>query len=85
MRRTLVLFVAAAIMAGIICAVTGVTLSSVHRKSIERGFDARLSAYVGMLLVNWVSATRPLEVLPQSIGEPLFDLPLSGWYFQVYA
>ena len=83
MRRTLVLFVAAALVASIILVVTGVVLSSVHRKSAERGFDARLSAYVGMLVVNWVSAKRPLEVLPQSIGEPLFDLPLSGWYWQV--
>jgi hypothetical protein len=85
MRRTLVLSVAAALMAGIIFAVTGVALSSVHRKSVERGFDGLLSAYVGMLVVNWVSAKRPLEVLSQSIGEPLFDLPLSGWYWQVTA
>lgn len=85
MRRTLVLSVAAASMAGIVLIVTGVALSSVHRKSVERGFDARLSAYMGMLMVNWVSAKRPLEVLPQSIGEPLFNLPLSGWYWQVTA
>jgi hypothetical protein len=85
MRGTFVVSVAAASMASIILIVTGVTLSSVHRKSVERGFDARLSAYVGMLMVNWVSAKHPLEVLPQSIGEPLFDLPLSGWYWQVTA
>jgi hypothetical protein len=85
MRRTFVVSVAAASMASIILIVTGVALSSVHRKSVERGFDARLSAYMGMLMVNWVSAKHPLEVLPQSIGEPLFDLPLSGWYWQVTA
>jgi hypothetical protein len=38
-----------------------------------------------MLVVNLVSADRRLEVLTQSIGEPLFDLPLSGWYWQITA
>jgi hypothetical protein len=85
MRRTFVLSLAAALVASIILVVTSVVLSSVHKKSVERGFDARLSAYARMLAVNWVSAKRPLEVLPQSIGEPLFDLPLSGWYWQIIA
>jgi hypothetical protein len=84
MRRMFVLSVAAALMASIILVVTGVVLSSVQRKSVERGLDARLSAYMNMLVFNLVSAQR-LEVLPQSIGEPLFDLPLSGWYWQVTA
>jgi hypothetical protein len=84
MRRTFVLSVAAALMAGIILVVTGIVLSSVQRKSVERGLDARLSAYMEMLVFNLVSAQR-LEVLPQSIGEPLFDLPLSGWYWQLTA
>jgi hypothetical protein len=85
MRRTLVLSVAAALMATIILVVTGVVLSSVYRKSVERGFDARLSAYVQMFVRNLVSADHRLEVLPQSIGEPLFDLPLSGWYWRITA
>jgi hypothetical protein len=84
MRKTFVLSVAAALMASIILVVTGIVLSSVQRKSVERGLDARLSAYMEMLVFNLVLAQR-LEVLPQSIGEPLFDLPLSGWYWQLTA
>jgi hypothetical protein len=83
MRRTLVLSIAAALMAGIIFAVTGVALSSIHRKSVERGFDERLSAYLKIFVVNLISADRRSEVLTQSIGEPLFELPLSGWYWQI--
>jgi hypothetical protein len=85
MRRTFVFSVAAALMAGIILVVAGVGLSSVHRKSVERGLDARLAAYMKMLVVNLVSPDRRLDVLTQSIGEPLFDLPLSGWYWQITA
>jgi hypothetical protein len=85
MRKTFVLSVAAALMASIILVGAGFVLSSVHRKSVERGLDARLSAYMKMLVVNLASANRPQEVLPQSTGEPLFNLPLSGWYWQITA
>jgi len=85
MRRTFVLSVAAASMASIILVVTSVVLSSGHKKSVEGGLDARLSAYMKMLVVNLISADHRLEVLPQSIGEPLFELPLSGWYWQITA
>ena len=85
MRKTFVLSVAAALMAGIILVGAGFVLSSVHRKSVERGLEARLSAYMKMLVVNLVSANRPQEGLPQSTGDPLFDLPLSGWYWQITA
>ncbi len=64
MRRTFVLSVAAALMVTIILVVTGVVLSSVHKKSVEQGLDARLSAYINMLVVNLVSADQPLEGLP---------------------
>jgi hypothetical protein len=85
MRRTFVLSVAAALMASIILVVAGVVLSSVHRESVERGLDARLSAYMRMLVAYLASANRRPEVGPQSLGEPLFDLPLSGWYWQITA
>jgi hypothetical protein len=70
-------------MATILLVVTGVGLASVYRNSVERAFDARLSAYVRMLVVDLASADK--QVLPQSIGDPLFELPLSGWYWQINA
>ncbi len=85
MRRTFVLFAAAALMASIALAVTGVALSWLHRESVERGLDARLSAYVKTLVANLVSTDQRLTVPPQSMGEPLFELPLSGWYWQITA
>jgi hypothetical protein len=85
MRKTFVLSVATALMATIALIVTGVVLASVYRNSVERAFDARLSAYMRMLVVNLVSADKRLKVLPQSIGETLFELPLSGWYWQINA
>jgi hypothetical protein len=83
MRATFALSVAAALMATILLVVTGVGLASVYRSSVERAFDARLSAYVRLLVVDLAPADK--KVLPQSIGEPLFELPLSGWYWQINA
>jgi hypothetical protein len=83
MRGTFALCVAAALMATILLVVTGVGLASVYRNSVERAFDARLSAYVRLLVVDLAPADK--QVLPQSIGEPLFELPLSGWYWQIDA
>jgi hypothetical protein len=85
MRRTFALTVAAALLASITLGVTGVALSSLERKSVERSLDARLLAYVKTLVANLASADQRLKVLPQSIGEPLFELPLSGWYWQITA
>ena len=84
MRRTFVLSGAAALVASIILVVAGVALSSLHRKSVERGLDARLSAYEKTLVANLVSADQRRQG-PQPIGEPLFELPLSGWYWQITA
>ena len=83
MRGTFALSVAAALMATILLVVTGVGLASVYRNFVERAFDARLSAYVRLLVVDLAPADK--QVLPQSIGEPLFELPLSGWYWQINA
>ena len=35
------------------------------------------------LVADVASPEEGNEKFPQSIGEPLFELPLSGWYWQV--
>ena len=63
--------------------VTGVILSTVYRHAEERSFDRRLGVYLKTLVADVASPEDSGEKFPQSIGEPLFDLPLSGWYWQV--
>jgi signal transduction histidine kinase len=58
-----------------------VVLSSLYRDGVERSFDRRLDVYLKTLVAE-VSAPDDIEKLPQSLSEPLFDLPLSGWYWQ---
>jgi signal transduction histidine kinase len=67
----------------IILIVTGVALSTLYRHAVERAFDRRLDVYLRTLVADVASPDDGGEKFPQSIGEPLFELPLSGWYWQV--
>ncbi len=77
------LFVSATAWAVAILLITGVVLSSLYRQSAERAFDRRLGVYLRTLVADVASPDEPAEKFPQSLGEPLFELPLSGWYWQV--
>src|SRR6267154_741964 len=76
------LFVSATAVTVVILLVTGVVLSSLYRDGAERSFDRRLGVYLKTLVAD-VAAPEESEKFSQSLGEPLFELPLSGWYWQV--
>ncbi len=67
----------------VVLIVTGVALSSLYRHAVERAFDLRLDVYLRTLVADVASPDEGAEKFPQTIGEPLFELPLSGWYWQV--
>jgi hypothetical protein len=79
MRRKFVLSVVVALAASIILAATGAVLSSIYHDAVERSFDRRLGVYLSSLVADVVSSDRGRPTL----GEPSFDLPLSGWYWQI--
>src|SRR3954447_2388437 len=76
------LFVSATAVTVVILLITGVVLSSLYRDGVERSFDRRLGVYLKTLVAD-VAAPEESEKFSQSLGEPLFELPLSGWYWQV--
>ena len=67
----------------VILIVTGIALSTLYRHAVERAFDRRLDVYLRTLVADVASPEEGADKFPQSIGEPLFELPLSGWYWQV--
>ncbi|MFI4961206.1 MAG: sensor histidine kinase [Hyphomicrobiales bacterium] len=77
------LFVSATAWAVVILVITGIVLSSIYRQAEERAFDRRLGVYLRTLVADVASPEEAGEKFPQSLGEPLFELPLSGWYWQV--
>src|SRR5215475_11004236 len=77
------LFLSATVWTVLILFATGIVLATLNRQAVERSFDRRLSVYLRTLVAEVAAPEEGNERQPQSIGEPLFDLPLSGWYWQV--
>jgi signal transduction histidine kinase len=77
------LFLSATAWVVVILLITGVILSSVYRDATERAFDRRLNLYLRTLVAEVATPDEPPDHQFQSLGEPLFELPLSGWYWQI--
>jgi signal transduction histidine kinase len=77
------LFFSATTWTVIILVVTGLVLSSIYRAAVERAFDRRLAVSLRSLVAEVAAPDESAGKFPHSIGDPLFDLPLSGWYWQV--
>lgn len=77
------LFLSATLWTVAILFVTGFALSTLYRQAVERSFDRRLSVYLRTLVAEVAAPEEADTRSPQSMGEPLFDLPLSGWYWQI--
>jgi len=76
------LFFSAAAWTVVILVTTGLVLSSVYRGAVERAFDRRLAVYLRTIVAD-VATPDDTNERPSQLGEPLFELPLSGWYWQV--
>ena len=77
------LFLSATAWVVVILVITGFILSSVYRDATERDFDRRLNLYLRTLIAEVATPDEPPDRQFQSLGEPLFELPLSGWYWQI--
>jgi signal transduction histidine kinase len=61
----------------------GYALSALFGNTVERNFDARLGVLLeGVVAGSELSADGELELRLQ-VGEPRFQQPLSGWYWQI--
>src|SRR3954470_13933076 len=76
------LFLSATAWVVVILLLTGIVLSSVYRDATERAFDRRLNLYLRTIVAEVATPDATPDQF-QSLGEPLFELPLSGWYWQV--
>ncbi len=77
------LFLSAAFWSVLILLLAGVTLSAINRRSAEADFDQRLSVYVRALAANLGDPGDETHSNLGQLGETMFELPLSGWYWQI--
>jgi signal transduction histidine kinase len=62
--------------------VSGLILVALYREATERAFDRRMLVYVTALAADLAAGENEQRAAPAA-GDPYFDLPLSGWYWQV--
>lgn len=86
MRRNSLAFrliASAALWSAVALLAAGVILASLYTRTVERGFDERLSVYLRTLVGSLAQQNPPASTNPGNLGEPRFELTYSGWYWQV--
>jgi signal transduction histidine kinase len=79
------LFLSATAWTVVILVATGIILSSIYHEAVESSFDRRLSVYLRTLVADVAAPEQSADRGNPTLGEPLFELPLSGWYWQITA
>jgi len=77
------LILSSAVVSVVLLAAIGVLLASLFNAALERNFDQRLRAVMDGLLANLELSETGVPELSGALADPRFDLPLSGWYWQV--
>src|ERR1700730_3514557 len=77
------LFLTAIAVSIVVLMLIGILLSTIYRSALERSFDRRLNVFLKTLVADVASAPSGALPEPAALGEPLFDVPLSGWYWQL--
>ena len=77
------LFLSAAFWSGLILLTAGLALSAINRQASEQDFDERLGVYLRALVAEVAAPGEEQRLEIGQLGEPMFELPLSGWYWQV--
>ncbi len=75
---------ASAIVCGVLLLlIAGIVLSSLYRRTTEQGFDERLGVYLRAIVADVADPGDDTRTTPGQLGEPQFELTLSGWYWQI--
>ncbi|SDR56353.1 Signal transduction histidine kinase [Rhizobiales bacterium GAS191] len=77
------LLASAAVLSAAILVITGLLLTVIVRRATERSFDERLYVYLKEIVAAVSQDPQGKLSEAGNFGEPRFDLPLSGWYWQV--
>ena len=77
------LFLSAAIWIVVILGIAGTLLSAYYRTTAEAAFDERLGVYLRALVADVAASGDDQKSDPGELGDPQFELVLSGWYWQI--
>jgi len=71
------------VLCTLILLTAGVVLSELNRRAVTQAFDERLRLYMKVLVADVAALTDGTATEIGNLGEPQFQIPLSGWYWQI--
>jgi signal transduction histidine kinase len=77
------LFASAAAWTLVVIPAAAILLISLYRQAVERNFDARLNVYMTSLVASSTAEDGDSPQEPANLGDPIFTIPFSGWYWQI--
>ena len=77
------LFATAAAWTLIVLPLAGILIFSLYRKEVEEAFDRRIGVLLTVVAADSVDHSGNDLGDPKDVGEPLFEIIHSGWYWQV--
>lgn len=77
------LFATAAVSTMLILPIAGLIIYSVYRQEVEEGFDERLRQLLTIVHADSIDRAEEEPGTPGQVGEPLFFITHSGWYWQI--
>ena len=77
------LFATAAAWNLLVLPIAGAIIYSLYRQEVETSFDRRLGVLLTVVLSDTVDHGDAEPGVPKDVGEPLFEVTHSGWYWQI--
>ena len=75
------LFATSVVWTLVVLPITGLIIYSANRDNVMEAFDSRLETLAFSIQAQNLDVTEPAK--PSNLGEVLFDIPNSGWYWQI--
>ena len=80
------LFATAAAWVVLVLPIAGWIIYSLYREEVESAFDSRINVLLTVVLsdsIDHTDITPGTPGAPKDVGEPLFEITHSGWYWQI--
>ncbi len=77
------LFATAVLWTIVALPIAGVIIFSLYRQEVESSFDERIKTLLLVVYTDSSDHTQGEPGAPRDVGEPLFEINHSGWYWQI--
>jgi signal transduction histidine kinase len=77
------LFLTAAALSSLVLLIASLLLTQYYRETAEEVFERRLDVYLRAIVADVSQSGEEGRSGPGQLGDPAFELALSGWYWQI--